>query len=366
MAQVDLKQGLWYGSLIGQSNVTVNTGTFVMDATGEHATAIIQAPRTGTIRRVEAYIATVTNAPDNGLRFSLQGVSATTGQRDGVVKGSGSAAATTAAGTPSAAGWVNPGNFASLYSATRGELLAVSIDFASFVTGDSIIVGGTAWGEARNFPYSISVTTTKNTTIQPIMALVYVDSFGEVVYPMAPGWLAMKATNTSIAYNVNTVANDEVGLAWTPTFPCRLRAVMPVMGIAAGANFDVVVYDGVTNPATSFDGDQFAGTSNLASYLLLSDDVPLTAGVEVIVSIKPTTTNNLTVIYVDGTSMLALGQMTEDNQMYLVSRVDGGSWKRFNTGGNGFRTLLASLQLGAIDTGGGGGVAVIGPGGVVF
>src|SRR5215203_1724241 len=114
---------------------TAIAGTFVIDASGEMAALIMRVPKTGTLTRFEALVQAVGNTPDNGLRFSFQDVSLTTGLPDGVVD----QFATIASGSVTT-GWVSPGDFDSTRAVTRGDLLALVIDFPTFVASDSVTI----------------------------------------------------------------------------------------------------------------------------------------------------------------------------------------------------------------------------------
>src|SRR5688572_217111 len=108
-----------------------DTTNFALDATGEVVVLVAKAPIAGTIDRLGTIVQAVSNAPDNGLRFSLQGVNAANNLNDGTILEATNAFATVASGSV-ATGWLDSGAFASSHTVTRGELLAFVIDIPTF------------------------------------------------------------------------------------------------------------------------------------------------------------------------------------------------------------------------------------------
>ena len=142
------------GSNAGQPNFQVST----MDASGEGAGWVIEAPKTGNIKAVGFEVGTVTNNPDNGLRVALQNltsglpsaethfrvvtpVTANTWHETGIISDDGT-------------------DTGALRAVTRGDRLAITIDFESFVVGDSLQIRyasnlGFAGQFSGGFPYVI-------------------------------------------------------------------------------------------------------------------------------------------------------------------------------------------------------------------
>ena len=362
MALQAIQGGLWIPSWKALGNATIDTTTFLIDATGELVALICRVPKTGNLTRFEAMIGAVANAPDNGLRFSFQGVSLTTGVPDGVIVES----ITTAGGSPSAAGWLNPGDFNVARAVTQGDLLALVIDIPTFVAADSVAIGGiTQLTSSQVFPYSVRTLTTKSGTVLPIMALHYDD--GTYAYLTPDGWGQQLVAIVGGAGGIDTgTTPDEAGLAITLPFPARLVGVQHATAVPAGGNYDLVIYDAASTPLVtlSVDGDVTGVATVGMHYHLLPTPVTLANGVVYRVILKPTTTNNL-LLNTQAFNSLALMDTAEGGQsFYLTQRTDAGAWTDFNTGGAGFRKPRMWLLFDAFDDGvsaGGGGMCVAGP-----
>jgi hypothetical protein len=367
MASQSITGGTWV-PMLRRQDPTINASTFVMDASGEQCVLVFRAPRTGNLQGFGAYFGAVGNQPNNGLKFSFQSVSLTTGQASGTILGATAGAhATTAANTPNAAGWVDPGNFSEVAAVTRGDLVAAVIAFSSFSASDSVTVGGVSGGNfTRGFPYGIAVTTTKQTGVIPCIGIRYDDGTYEGV--VHDGWAVTALNQTSI----NTGSTpDEMGLAFQVPFPCVLKSVLVTLSVAAGADYDVVVYDsdGTTVLSTqSVDGDVTSSTGNQFHEHDLDADVSLSANTVYRVVIKPTTVTSLTFNDHSFNSLALMDTAGGGQNFYLTARTNGGSWTDYNSGT--FRKPRISLLLNGFDdgTGGGGGSTfpVIGGGGVIF
>jgi len=316
--------------------------TFVLDAAGEMAALIVRCPKAGTIDRFDFNVSTVTNSPDNGLRASIQGVDAATGLPDGTVLGATSNAFVTYAHTVTT-GWKST-NFGEAVTVTRGQLIACVVDIPSFTASDSVAILSVN-GNAAGFPYGISATSTKQGGSLPVFALHYADGYA-AVSPFLPGASAHADT---VAYNVNTGTADEWGLAFSLPVPARLSAVSVVMAVVAGADFEVVVYDsdGSTALATlAHDGDVTVGTGTATYTVPLASAITLAANATYRVTIRPTTTNNVTLRYLPFASLDLLATMDGGTAFYMTSRLNqGGAWTDYNSGT--FRRPRISLLLSA-------------------
>ena len=127
-APAGLAQGVWFPAW-GAETYQASSSTYVMDLTGERVTVTFYAPRSGDIEGAACLVGAVGNAPDNGLRISLQNVSLTDGIADGTILGGTNAFVDTAAGQPAAAGWLESGDFAANETVVTGELVALAIEF---------------------------------------------------------------------------------------------------------------------------------------------------------------------------------------------------------------------------------------------
>jgi hypothetical protein len=342
MALQAFQGGLWIPSWKSTGSVAIDTTTFLMDAAGEYTALIGRVPKAGTLTRFEAFIAAVGNAPDNGLRFSFQGVSLTTGLPDAVITQS----ITTAVNTPAAAGWLNPGDFGASRTVARGDLLALVVDIPTFVAGDSVTVGGTTYlASAVNFPYSARITGTKSGTTLPLVGLRYSD--GTFAY-LGPDIWAMQSIGAS---NIGTTSTpDEAGLAFTVPVPCRLAGVqLAVATGAAGRDYEIVIYDAANTVllTQACDADVVAVTTTALHTHLLTSPITLTPNVVYRVIMKPTTTGLVGLNYAAFNALALMDSAEGGRDWYLTTRTDAGAWTDFNSGT--FRKPRISLLFDAFD-----------------
>lgn len=352
--------GVW----IPQSydNHTIGASTFVLDATGEYAALVFIAPKTGNIDRFDFHVGAVGNSPDNGLRASLQTVDGATGLPTGTLLGATNNAAVTYAHSVTT-GWKNT-DFAEVAAVTRGQVIAAVIDIPSFTASDNITISRWPTNTILVFPYGISAAGTKGTSDLPVITIHYTDGYACLAGANHPGPI----TRALAIYNSGTAGADEVGLKFSVPFPCTLDKVSMVMAVAAGANFEVLVYDSDGTSVlstTTIDGDVVASTSLGVANFVLTTPVSIVANTGYRVTVRPTTANNVTLEYYTFQSLDLMDAMEGGSSMCLTSQINqGGVWTDHNSGTFGRPAL--SLHLTAFDDGvsggGGGGARVIGAG----
>jgi hypothetical protein len=351
----------WYPFPPRYPTWTFDVTSFQINASGEVAVLVTRMPVAGTIDKLATIVAAVANAPDNGLRFSLQGVGAA-GLQDGTIKQATNAFATVASGSV-ATGWLESGAFAANYTVTRNELLALVLDIPTFTAGDDLIIRGMAHGglNVSNIPYSIRATNTLSATVFPIIVAHYTDN-GGFWQSLTPIIFPSTANPTPVTLDTGTTP-DEIGAVFIPSHTCRLnRITFPVGSDAAGSDFDIIVYDsadGVLDTA-SYDGDQLAATAGGVTFQmdhLLTAPVTLTAGSTYRIILKPTTTANVRTTYLSVPDA-AIGALPGKlANFYLTERTNAGAWTNYNTAGT-YRYPTIALGFDAL--GAGGAVRVIG------
>jgi hypothetical protein len=300
--------------------------------------------------RFDFVIGTVTNSPDNGLRACFQGVDLATGLQNGTVLGATNNAKVTYA-HPVTTGWKST-DFGETVTVTRGQLIACVIEWAgAFTASDSVaitqfnVIGGSA---TLAFPYGLSVTGTKQTSALPIIGLHYTDGYA-VVSEHVPAI----TTHAAVAYNVDTGTADEWGLRFQVPFPCRLDGLglegfFPV----AGADFEVVLYDSadVVLSTLTHDGNVSGAASAGGQQFGLAAAADLTANVPYRVTIRPTTTANVTMAYFTFQSANLMDTMPGGQNFYMTSRLNqAGAWTDYNAGT--FRRPRISLHFTAFEDG---------------
>lgn len=325
--QTILGGGVWAPPLI--TEIFETGSTYVIDATGEQVALILRCPRAGTLDRFDFNIHAVGNSPDNGLRASFQGVSATTGLPDGVVLGGTNNAFVTYAHAVTT-GWKST-NFGETVTVTKGQLIACVIDIPSFTVGDSVTMKHVSLaGATPGFPYGVSAVSTKQTATTPIIGLHYTDGYflASLQGPPILAW-------ASLTYASNTGTADEWGLAFSVPVSCVLDAVAVWLAVAAGANFEVILYDAadVALVTLAHDGDVTGSTNTRLYQLQLPTAITLTAGATYRLTIRPTTTTTLALIYWTFQSLDLLNTMGLGSSAYMTSRLDqAGAWTNYNSG----------------------------------
>lgn len=350
MALVDIPRGaLWFPGVYHGTTFSLATTTYLIDAESETAELIFKAPKTGNIDKFAIVVATVANAPDNGLRFSLQGVSLTTGIADGTFKGATNNAKVTVASGSVVTGWLDSGNFGEVAAVTRNELLAAVLDFPTFVDGDSVTIQAITLNLTRNFPYGV-VAGTKQASAALAIVLHYDDG---TWFLCAPSILPA-VTATTVALNTASTP-DEAGLSFTPNFPCKVSQCLFGLTVVAAANFDIVLYDSANNvlATESYDGDVVAGTGARTFGFIFDSDITLAAGSLYRLVVKPTTANNVSLAYITLT-VDGFGACPGGTAYYMTQRVDAGTWTNFNNGTDGYRRPYVFIGASAVDDGAGG------------
>lgn len=368
MAIAEFKTGLAWWPVPFRNTWSFDTTTYTIDASTEVCVLVAQPPKTGNIDKFAAIIQAVGNAPDNGLRFSLQGVSATTGLQDGSILSSGNAYATVASGSVTT-GWLDPGTFAASYAVTRGgDPIAFVMDFPTFVSGDSVTVRGIApaLGNAiTNLPYGISAVSTLQSIRVPMIFAHYDDgtwvSLNDHILPFT-------GLQTEIGFR-NIDAQDEIGAGFILRQMGRLEEIKFWMAIqTSGANFDLVLYDSSNAVVTSksFDGNRLSMSGSNFGHIdwVLPSAQELTPGSTYRVVLKPTTATDYVRIayFTPPTPAITLvpGQMAD---LWLTARADAGAWTNYNNGTDGYRHPIVSFGFsGFNDSAGAGGGLLRHPG----
>jgi hypothetical protein len=348
-AQSFVSGGTWIPVRGDEGYSSINGNTYVLDATGEIACLVFQAPKTGNLSRFETYVAVVTNAPDNAVRFSFQDVDTSTGLPDGTPDQS-----TTVAGGSVLVGWLSPGDFGASRAVTRGNILAACVDTPNFTAADNFALGGRVQSTSSGFPYGVSATTTKQATTLPIFAVRYDD--GTYAY-LAPEMWAVQQVS-SRAYQ-NDTTPDEFGLRFQVPFPTTLKAVAIHARMNANNTADLVVYDDADMVLDTQTIDSDIGQSSAGlRYLVytLTADVPIEEDREYRVVLKAGSATINTEIWYSVFASEALMQTSDAGHLFVATqRTNDGAWTDYDNSGDGFLKPSISLLFTAFDDGAGGG-----------
>lgn len=242
---------------------------------------------------------------------------------------------------------------------SHGDFIAVAFNMVSRGGSDSVPVSASQQGDytdgTRVIPCVSTVTSGTWSTLTngtPQVTIVFDDgTVGWLVEALPP------VSQSNISYNSGSTP-DEIGNY------IKLKTKIRIVGfvfenIASNnsATFDICVYtDPLGSPSLaaskSIDPDQMGTSAGTAIYML---STPLVIGPgEISVTLKPTTTNNITAYYYQVLTpkyMRCFGVHEDD--LYAVSRTDGsGAFAGYNSGTAKDRRMAIKLLVDMVDVAG--------------
>jgi hypothetical protein len=318
------------------------SASFTFNASGYKLGWILQAPKTGSIRKVHFMTGTVTTPTDLDVR--IETIDAATGDPSGTLWAANTNATVVSASLTSNT-WITSPALTADASVTKGDLFAAALVPAG--TPNWVLSQyNTGVSASTRLPYSTAYngSWSKQTALS-VVAVEYSDgSFAEI-----PNVFPISAINAHTYSSSSTP--DEYSLRFTLPFTARLAGVWGF--IDPDNDFDLVIYDGTTPVSTkSFDKDIRQGTGPGMHYLRLTSPVTLTASTVYRASIKPTTTSSLTIYSMDVSSAVIMDQLGGGQAFHHSTRVDSGAWTDTTT-----RRLFMGLIVDGIDVSAGGGGA---------
>jgi hypothetical protein len=117
-------------------------------------------------------------------------------------------------------------------------------------------------------------------------------------YPPIHGILPFTLSQGTTTFNVDSASFDERGIRFTAPFACRLRGVYFNLSHAAGADFEVINYNGTTavsGMTRTYLSAQLSSTSNRILAVIWDTSEELAAGAVRRITLRPTTTNTVTI-----------------------------------------------------------------------
>jgi hypothetical protein len=336
-------------------NFANSNGNLLLDATGEKLGAIFRVPKTGTLAKVRFLTSTVTTG--DTMKVSFQDVDMATGNPDETAD----QYRTVVVNNTDDNAWITTGlittdgtDVGSLRSVTRGDLLAIVIEFDSYVAGNLNIQNTTTILDYGNGCYTALKTGgswVKSTNTAGCFELEYDDgslAYTDTLLPGAGAGLTLASNTTP----------DEAALYFR--FPVGVTVGGAYLFLDIDAALDVVLYDtdGTTALATvSLDSDVRASTSANGTLVVFPTEIDLTANSFYRLAVKPTTTTavgyrRMTVRAAGSMDMFDLGQ-----NAYLSTRTDAGAWTETTTLRPRMSLLVTKVHDGS---GGGSGGYVIG------
>jgi hypothetical protein len=321
--------------------------SILLDATAEKCAFIVRAPFTGTIHKVRFRTGTVTTG--DTLKVSFQDVDLATGDPDGtpdqyrtIVVADANDNASLVTGILSSDGTDN----GTKRAVTRGDLLAVVIEFDSFVAGNlNIATRNTVnppGSSGGHYTDHFTAAWAKNASSLPRLALEYSDgSYWPIPYTCpAVGGIAAETFNSGST-------PDERGLIFQVPFSCKASGIWALIDV--DGDVDVVLYDSDGTSvleSVSLDANvRIAGSSGVF-HALWDTDVTLVKDTSYRLAVKPTSVTNASMFVGEYTAAAVLDSLSGGSECHYTSRTDAGAW----TEGTTMRPLMG-LILSALDDG---------------
>ena len=315
---------LWPGINGGLINQTT---LFTLDATGEKAATIFQIPADGNITKLGFRTATVTTG--DTLKVGLYTVDASGDPTATAYKGMVAGTQAILATEDNTYFNVTLGTQAT--SVVKGDIVALVIEYNSYVAGSMVITGlGSTSTVFSGFPYGDLYTASwvkQNNTFFATIGYT-----GDVYYPTLGILPVASGGASSIVYNLDTATFDEYGIHINIPVPARAVGIWVVPALAAGADFEAILYQGTTALKTiAYDGDGAVSAVARQFFLFFPTTQDLTANTDYYIAIRPTTVNNVTFYYFTAPSVAAAAQFHGGAGAYRVKRLDQGAWTTSET-----------------------------------
>jgi hypothetical protein len=323
----------------------------VIDATGEKIAMMGQFYNDSrSAKSIESFgfrLGAVAKAGGSGLLASLQDISTTSApaQPDGTQDQKAAIANSNASFSSNT--WITTGNLSSNRSVSFGEKFAVVIEFDGPRLGsDSVIISNMAQSSNVVFPNGGLFASGTWTLSQRAPNVIFNCSDGTHGTFLGASGLS---DASSVSFNLNSATDEYANLFQLP-FNCKSDGAWVVLTPTATSDFEVVLYDNTTPLATaSYDASSLSAAGG-RHYVSWSSEITLNENQNYILSVRPTTANNVTVNFFDVASA-AHWSVTGVPTCSQVTRTNQGAWGAPLL----TRRMLSGLTISAIETGGGGG-----------
>lgn len=315
-----------------------------LNASGVKFASILQAPKTGSIRKIHFRVGGVTTATDTDVR--IETVDPATGEASGTLWGTNTNVTVLQASITSNTWIVSPALTADA-SVTQGDTFAVVLAPTGTPSYIVTCIGGAS--AAFRFPYVSFYNGTswiKESSLLPSVGIEYSDgSFADM-----PQVIPLSATPNVHAFNSGSTP-DERALKFKLPVPVKVCGAWVADDLDGDG--DLVLYDsdGTTALQTkSLDKDVRQGTTTGVHLVRFPGSQLLLANTFYRLSIKPTSATSLTVYSIDVNSAALFDQMPGGQNFHYSERTDAGAWTDTTT-----RRLFMGLMIDGVDDGSGGG-----------
>lgn len=347
MALQPLTGGMYFPSIVyGEPAVS----TLTIDASGEKAALVFQAPESAVIRTILFRTAVVTTGGTVDVR--VETVDATTGDPTGTLAGTNTNVSVAIASSDDNV--VKTATLTADATLTRGTLYAVVIVAGS--PGNINIATFDIEATAVGFPYSDLFTA--SWVKQPRRILVALLTNAGVGYQL-PGVTLFDVLTERNYSNASTP--DVWGIRFQVPFPCTVRGFWLTCELDGDATVKLYDSDGVTVlTSLALDTNQRTSTSELTNRYVFPADVSLAKDTYYYLGLEPSSATSVGFYTASLPSLASMGAWDGGALIHAVSAKDPsgtGSWTHYNNGTDGYLKAWMGLELAAFDdgTGGGGG-----------
>lgn len=332
---------MWPEPTIKLAGTNLAYASALLDASGEIASFVLQIPTTGNITKIGFATGTVTTG--DTMKVGIYAVSATTGDPDTATAYGGMVAGTVVIADTDDNTW-KLCTLGTQCSATAGDLVAVVIEFNSYVAGNLNITRNAIATLGNHIPYSNNFQggAWGKSSGWPNVTLEY----GGTYYSI-PGVIPSSAISAR-AYNTGA-ANDEGGNLITPPFKCRASGIWYYGGLVGGATVKLYDTDGTTVMASkALDKDQQTATTNGLHQALFATPQTLSAGGAYRITILAAGASSEVLYDFTVDSAAAMGAWPGGTSIVYTTQDGGGGWSQTDT-----RRALIGLLIDQLDDGAG-------------
>lgn len=258
--------------------------------------------------------------------------------------------------------WYNTGNLSANRTVSKGEVISVVIEYdgSGRLSTDTVSLSnytaneGRFGGLAGGLAHKTGGTWALHAGVMNILL-----RFSDGTYGTLDGGAPTSVLATAVSFDSGSAA-DEHALHFQVPVECKCDGAWVLMLFAAStSNCDIVLYEGTTPRATaSIDANTIAGTAITRLVRVSFAEVTIAANTDYYLSVKPTTTDNVSIYYFDVSAASHLQAHAGGEAFNYSTRVNGGSW----AAATATRRMYAGVRLSSFHDGGGagGGARIIG------
>jgi len=218
----------------------------------------------------------------------------------------------------------------------HGDIVAIGFAMTARAGADSIVVSSVGMACPKAFPASVTNASGPFTRIASCIPAAYI-----IFDDGSIGWIYGAWCHTGIAtqtYNLNTATADEYGNLIMFPGTVEAEGISVVVTAGATADFEVILYSDplgtpVAERVVSIDSTYLAGSGFVVD-VLFPTRIRLRPNIEYAVTVRPTTTTNISTYSIDTDSVSGGGKIHPPNSTaYAIRRLDNaGAFSDYNNG----------------------------------